>query len=164
MFWYRLQQLCIQWSKSKPVFFTITNGVRQGGILSPKLFSIYMDNLSKMLNNSGIGCYVDNMCVNPAFYADDLCLMARCAIALQQLLNICHRYSIILDLNFNALKLFCFAFTPKPYILCLPSLHIIIVPVVYVDSVKYLGFTFSRNHKDDDDMLRQIRTLYGGSK
>ena len=31
------------------------------------------------------------------------------------------------------------------------------MPLVYVDSIKYLGFTFSRNHKDDDDMLRQMR-------
>ena len=77
-----------------------------------------------MLNDSGMGCYVDNLYVNHAFYADDLCLMAPCAIALQQLLNICHRYSIILDLNFNALKSVLFHITPKPYKLCLPSLHI----------------------------------------
>ena len=37
------------------------------------------------------------------------------------------------------------------------------VPLVYVDSIKYLEFTFSRNHKDDDDMLRQMRTLYARS-
>ena len=114
-FWYRSQQLCIQWGNTKYLFFTITNDVRQEGILSPKLFSIYIDDLSKMLNDSGIGCYVDNVYVNHVFYADDLCLMVPCAIALQQLLNICHRYSIIVDLNLNALKSFCFAFTPKPY-------------------------------------------------
>ena len=71
-----------------------------------------MDDLSKMLIDSGIGCYVDNVCVNHVFYADYLCLMALCAIALQQLINVCHRYSIIVDLNFNALKSFWFAFTP----------------------------------------------------
>ena len=87
----------IQWGKTTSLFFTITNGVRQGGIGSPKLFSSYMDSLSKVLNDSGVGCYVDNACVNHVFYADDLCLMAPCAIALQQLLNICHRYSIIIE-------------------------------------------------------------------
>ena len=107
--------------------------------------------------------YVDNVCINHVFYADDLCLMAPCAIALQQLLNICHRYSIIVDLNFNALKSFCFTFTPNPYKLCLLCLHINIMPLVYVNSIKYLGFPFSRNHKDDDDMLRQMRTLYARS-
>ena len=38
------------------------------------------------------------------------------------------------------------------------------MPLVYVDSIKYLGFTFSRNHKEDDDMLRQTRALYALSK
>ena len=32
--------------------FNIANGVRQGGILSPKLFVVYIDGLSNMLNNS----------------------------------------------------------------------------------------------------------------
>ena len=36
-------------------FFNVTNGVRQGGILSPKLFIVYMDGLSDQLNNSNIG-------------------------------------------------------------------------------------------------------------
>ena len=90
--------------KTNSSFFTISNGVRQGGILSPKLFSVYMDDLSNVLIRSGVGCYIDNVCVNHVFYADDLCLMAPCAIALQELLNICHSYSIIVDLNFNAKK------------------------------------------------------------
>ena len=28
------------------------------------------------------------------------------------------------------------------------------------DSVKYLGFTFSSDRKDDDDILHQLRILY----
>ena len=76
------------------------------------------------------------------FYAHDLCLMAPCAIALQQLINVCHRYSIIVDLNFNALKSFCFALTSKLYKLCLPHAHINNVPLDYVYSSKYGGFTF----------------------
>ena len=66
-------------------------------------------------------------------------------------------------MNFNALKSFCFAFTPRLYKLFLPHVHINNVPLVYVDSIKYLGFTFSRNHKDNDDMLRQMRTRYARS-
>ena len=49
--------------KHEVLFFTILNGVRQGGILSPKLFSVYMDDLSKLLINSGIGCFIDNVCL-----------------------------------------------------------------------------------------------------
>ena len=32
--------------------------------------------------------------------------------------------------------------------------------IEYTDSNKYLGFTFSSDKKDDNDMLRQMRILY----
>ena len=58
------------------------------------------------------------------FYEDDLCIMTPCTIALQELLHICHKYSISVDVNFNALKSFCIAFTPKPFKLSLPQVTI----------------------------------------
>ena len=30
----------------------------------------------------------------------------------------------------------------------------------YTDSIKYLGFTFCSDKKDDNDMLRQIKVFY----
>ena len=42
-------------------FFTISNGVRPGGILSPPLFAVYMDDLSSLLNASRIGCHVSDV-------------------------------------------------------------------------------------------------------
>ena len=32
--------------------------------------------------------------------------------------------------------------------------------IPYTDSIKYLGFTFASSHKDDNDILRQMRMLY----
>ena len=87
--------------------------VRQGGILSPSLFAIYMDDLSLLLNTSRIGCHISDVCINHVFYADDLCLMAPCAISLQELINICCLYSIEIDLHFNATKSYCMIFTPR---------------------------------------------------
>ena len=42
-------------------FFTISYGVRQGGILSPSLFAVYMDDLSSLLNASRIGCHISDV-------------------------------------------------------------------------------------------------------
>ena len=68
--------------------------------------------------------------------------MASCAIAVQELFHICHHYSISVDVNFNALKSFCFAFTPiegvKTFRLSLPKVTITSVHVPYTDSFKYL--------------------------
>ena len=54
----------------------ISISVRQGRILSPKLFSVYIDDLSDKLVMCKVGCYIDNQCMNHVMYADDICLMA----------------------------------------------------------------------------------------
>ena len=152
-------------------FFNIFNGIRQGGILSQKLFSVYMDDLSNLLINSSVGCFLNTVCFNHVFYADALCFnVTPCAIALQELreyaVNIPrHRYSIIAHLNFNALKSFCVAFTPKSFKLSFPKLYINTAPILYnnIHSLKYLRFIFTSGHKDDSDMLRQMRMLYARS-
>ena len=61
----------IRWETRGPLCLLFQNGVRQGGILSLKLFSVYMDGLSKLLINSGIVCFIDNVCFNHVFYVDD---------------------------------------------------------------------------------------------
>ena len=113
MYWYTKQKLCIRWGAEMSPYFTIFNAVRQGGILSLSLFAVYMDDLSSLLNTSRIECHIDDVCINQEFHADDLCLMAPCAIALQELINVCYQYSNEIDLNFNATIFFCVAFTLK---------------------------------------------------
>ena len=43
VFWYSNQTFCVRWGNIYSPFFTVSNGVRQGGIMSPVLFNIYMD-------------------------------------------------------------------------------------------------------------------------
>lgn len=51
---------------------SISNGVRQGGVLSPMFFSIYTDELSNILTDSCVGCSISNVYINHLFYADDI--------------------------------------------------------------------------------------------
>ena len=51
VFWYNVQKMYIRWNNTMSDSFSVSNGVRQGGILSPYLFCVYMDDLSKKLNN-----------------------------------------------------------------------------------------------------------------
>ena len=50
----------------------ISNGVKQGGGLSPSLFSIYLNNLVLNLTNSNIGCKYRSEYMGVLGYADDL--------------------------------------------------------------------------------------------
>ena len=76
LFWYQKQQVCIKWGNSCSTYFTICNGVRQGGILSPRLFALYVNQLTNQLIACKDGCYFNDMCINHALYADDICLLA----------------------------------------------------------------------------------------
>ena len=67
---------CVKWSRCISDYFSISNGVRQGRILSPKLFSVYVDDLSDKLVKSKVGCSIDNLVMNHFMYADDICFMA----------------------------------------------------------------------------------------
>ena len=51
-----------------PTFFTLDFGVRQGSVLSPFLFALYVDNISSLIS-SKTGVYI-------VLYADDILLMA----------------------------------------------------------------------------------------
>jgi len=50
----------------------VHNGVRQGGVLSPILFCIYIDNLLQRLSRSGVGCYLGATFAGSLAYADML--------------------------------------------------------------------------------------------
>ena len=64
VYWYTHQGMCVRWGSTMSSTFTVSNGVRQGGILSPYLFNLYMDGLSESLNKSAIGCICGDTIVN----------------------------------------------------------------------------------------------------
>ena len=67
MFWYAHQTMCVRWGGSVSSKFKVSNGVRQGGILSPFLFNvyyIYVDDLSVNLMKCPTGCIAGGTVVN----------------------------------------------------------------------------------------------------
>ena len=98
------QCICVRWGSTYSDFFHIGNGVKQGGILSPLLFNIYMDDLSLQLHRQSIGCSVGGTVVNHMLYADDIVLFAPSAKGLQKLLDISHTYGCNYDIEYNPSK------------------------------------------------------------
>ena len=54
-FWYREQEFMIRWGNSLSVTFRCSNGIRQGGQLSPLLYNVYTDDLNHHLQATGLG-------------------------------------------------------------------------------------------------------------
>ena len=72
----------VRWNNSLSPLFSVTNGVRQGGVLSPILFTVYLDNLLSSLKSLGIGCHWDRLFVGAVSYADNIALLAASPSAL----------------------------------------------------------------------------------
>ena len=108
--WYSSQMMKVRWDKSLSAPFHVSNGVRQGGVLSPVLFSVYLDGLLQKLADSGVGCHWGHLFAGAVCYADDIVLLAPCPSALRIVLNICSSYASTNGLRFNADKthLICF--------------------------------------------------------
>ena len=90
--------------------FNVTNGVRQGGILSPKLFNIYIDGLSNILSNTLIGGSLGGKRINHMLYADDLCIVSLSFACMQKLLSICDEDCASHSITFNGKKSVCMFF------------------------------------------------------
>ena len=104
LFMYTRQSLRVKWGNTVSSEFTVSNGVKQGGVLSPILFAIYTDGLLKRLEETGVGCQMGSRFAGALAYADDITLLAPCKSALSILVSVCEKYASQFDILFNGSK------------------------------------------------------------
>ena len=106
--WYCNQTLCVKWGSVISDVFPVNNGVRQGpqgGILSPLLFIVYINDLSISLSKlPAIGCCSGENVINHLMYADDIVLLSPSAKGMQRLLDNSNTYGCQYDILFNSQK------------------------------------------------------------
>lgn len=115
MFVYEKQFAWVRWGSSeKSSIFGIVNGTRQGAILSPALFSVYVQDLLDMLEDLGVGCYVGHQAggacgvaggggtyLGAVAWADDILLCAPTRAAMQRMLDTAERFAKAHNLEFS---------------------------------------------------------------
>jgi len=98
------QKLRVSFNGSNSSWFGVANGVKQGGVLSPTLFGIYIDGMLKDLEASGYGCYVGEVYCGVVAYADDQQLLAPTGYSLRKMVKVCERYASKYNIKFNGSK------------------------------------------------------------
>jgi len=155
----------ITWVKHLSEPFHVSNGVRHGGVLSPYLFSVYLDDLSNELNNIKEGCYIGEVLLNRWMFADDICVFCPSVRRLQGILDVCQAYTESNGIIFNCNKTVSMTFKAKSAkSTATPLLKLGGQYVKSVDQYKYLGIVLDTELSDDKDIQRQLRYQYCAAK
>ena len=101
---YTTQTLCVGWGHALSNLFSVKNGVKQGGVLSPILFAIYTDVLLKRLQKTGVGCHMGHRFSGALAYADDITLLSPSRSGMAILVKVCEKYAAEYDIIFNSKK------------------------------------------------------------
>nr|XP_047135549.1 uncharacterized protein LOC124812693 [Hydra vulgaris] len=85
--------------------FRLSQGVRQGSILSPHLYNIYTENLlEKIVSESKVGTSINGIYTGIIAYADDIVLQSSTISGLQSLINIVQKYGLSNFIKLNTEK------------------------------------------------------------
>ena len=114
----------------------MTNEIKQDAVLSPILFTMYIDGLFYELKGAGVGCHINGEYAGAFGYADDIVLLSPSLCALKHSITLCEDYTKRFKILFNPIqsKLMCFNVKHKDFVLYLCN-----QPVNLVEHETYLG-------------------------
>ncbi len=83
-------------------------------MLSPLMFTVYIDKLIRHLQKSGIGCFIGQEYDGCQRYADDFVLLCPSVKGLQRMVDLCAEFGLEFCVTYNAKKTKCMKFELKP--------------------------------------------------
>ena len=138
--------------------FKLSQGVRQGSVLSPHLYNIYTEELlNEIETHATTGTTIYGHYTGITMYADDIILMSTTLSGLQELIDTCVRVSNKNCIKFNSAKTeFCISHKAHS------SLNYVVIEghTIYPkDNLKHLGFLWNnkRNILTIEDKNIEIR-------
>ena len=145
---YRNQKLRLKWNGVYSDYFIASNGVKQGGVISPCLFCVYIDQLLIDLKEKGIGCFLGSKYVGAIAYADDLTLLSPSVSALKEMVDLCSEFAQQFDLQFNSSKSQLIGFSCSNKEVKDPGIMLNGHKIEMVDEVIHLGHRLSKKIYD----------------
>ena len=155
----------IRWNNQLSSTFSMTNGVRQGAILSGFAYCFYMNKLFQILRKNKSGCWIRGTFFGILGYSDDSLLLAPSLDSLQEMIKTCENYAKLHNLQFSTdpiprkCKTKCMAFLLKDR--HLPSMYLCNNPLPWVSSGKHLGITMDNkiNGMKSDILIKRAEFI-----
>ena len=138
-------QVVVGGRRSEP--FHIEAGVLQGSVLSPCLYSLFIDDLAKTLSLHQ-KVKVGEVSINCTMYADDIALFSTDPAVLQDLLNVCAEHAKLNRYRFNASK--CEVISDNEHVFKIDG-----DTLPHTLSFKYLGMEMNRKGIDEKAFIER---------
>ncbi len=160
--YYLQSKIIVKYKNEKSDLISITEGVKQGGILSPFLFNFFLDGLISSCLDKNIGAKIGSKNLSIIGYCDDLLLMSPNPGHLDILLDECVQYAKTWKMEFNSKKSNSLVVGKNRFGTHEFKIEGEILPIV--DSFIYLGLPinnkFSNNDYFEDKMKKVERSFY----
>lgn len=143
---YKSVQACVRWNHEVSDFFECPQGVRQGCIMSPLLFSLLINDVAEQVSNNGrhgIQFLPGLQEIFMLLFADDICLVSTTPAGLQNQINNLEKASETLKLTVNLNKTKVMIFRKGGHLSKAERWFYKGKQIEIVNSYKYLGFTLT---------------------
>ena len=142
----------VLWNGAHSANFCSINGIKQGSILSPYLFSIFTNDLLLALELNNEGCRVGHEFFGCIAYADDILLLAPLITALRRMLDICTACANFNNILFNPNKSHCLHFGKSANPIKQFPVELQGVMLTWTDHIVNLGHILYPNLDDSCDI------------
>ncbi len=102
--YYNNFKIIVKVGLEKSEAYRTTEGVKQGGVLSPYLFNFFIDNMITSGLDLKIGAHIGRTNVSVVSYCDDILLLGCTTKQLESLLDSCQKYAKQWKMEFNPKK------------------------------------------------------------
>ena len=156
---YIRQEARVSWGSHFSCYFHLRNGVKQGGVISAQLFTVYIDKLLLDLKHSGYGCHLGDTFTGVLSYADDITLICPSLRGMNCMLKICSDFAENFSLTFNSNKSMCIKFGES--VNDREKIMLNNLQIAWVNDVRHLGNYINKSLSDKLDCQKKVSTFIG---
>jgi len=140
LLWYRSSTAAVRWNNVVSTPFHPTRGTKQGSVISPLLFNVYVNDLLLSLQENQLGFRIGQHSFSHVAYADDVTLVAAQPDDLQALINKCTDYADKWRFTYGLKKTTCMIIGRCP-MTTLPSWELKGEPIKVAEEMTILGIS-----------------------